>query len=61
MRPAVVVILHPVGEPLARLLERVEAGAAEELLLERLPEPLDLSKRHGMVRRAADMVHVVAA
>jgi hypothetical protein len=59
--PPVVVILHPVGEPIPCLLERVESGAAEELLLQRLPEPLDLPERHGVVRRTADVMHVVAA
>jgi hypothetical protein len=59
MRPLVVVILDPVGDPFAGLLEGLEARPHQELLLERLPEPLDLPQRHRMMRRAADVVDVV--
>ncbi|MEK7218022.1 MAG: hypothetical protein AAB728_01010, partial [Patescibacteria group bacterium] len=43
--PLVVVELHPVRQPLTRLLERLEPGALQELLLQRFPEPFDLSQR----------------
>ena len=60
MRAAVVVVLHPVADAFPRFLERLEAGAHQELLLQRLPEPLDLAQRHRMLRRAADVVDVIA-
>jgi len=60
MRPAVVVVLYPVADALPRLRERLEAGAHQELLLQRLPEPLDLAQRHRMLRPAPDMQHMIA-
>jgi hypothetical protein len=59
MRPPVVVVLDPVGNALARLLERLEARPHQELLFERLPEAFDLPQRRRMLRRAAQVVHVV--
>jgi len=43
MRPVVVVVLHPVRNAFLGFLERVEPGPHQELVLQRLPEPLDLS------------------
>jgi len=54
-----VVELHPVHQPLPRLLERLEPGTLQELLLQRFPEPFDLSQRLRMLRGAANVVHVV--
>ena len=59
MRPAVVVVLHPPREALPRLLERLEARLHQELVLERLPQPLDLPQRLRMLGRAAEVMDVV--
>ena len=55
----VVVVLDPVADPFPRFLERLEASPHQELLLQRLPEPLDLSQRHRMLRRTADVMDVI--
>jgi len=57
--PLVVVVLHPPRDPFPRLVQRLEARPGQEVVLERLPEPLDLPQRHRMMRRAADVVDVV--
>lgn len=59
MRALVVVILHPQAHALPRLLEGGELGAAEELIPDRFPEPLDFAQRHRVMRLAADVVDVV--
>jgi len=59
MRPPMVVVLHPPREALPRLVERLEACLDEELVLERLPQPLDLAQRLRMLRRAANVVDVI--
>jgi len=59
MRPAVVVVLHPPREALPRLVEGFEARLDEELVLERLPQSLDLAQCLGMLRRTADVMDVV--
>ena len=59
MRPPVVVVLHPPREALPRLVERLETRLIEELVLECLPQPLDLPQRLGMMRRTANMVDVI--
>ncbi len=59
MRSPVVVVLHPPREALPRLFKRFETRLDEELVLERLPQPLDLPQCFGMLRRAADMVDVI--
>jgi hypothetical protein len=51
----VVVILHPEGGALLGLLEAVELDALQKLVEDRLPEPLDLAKGHGMMRTGTDM------
>jgi hypothetical protein len=61
MRPLVVVVLHPQPDPLARRLETVELGSHQELFPDRLPEPLDLAQRHGMMRPAFDVMNPVLA
>ncbi len=54
-----VVVLHPVGDPFLSVLERIEPRPLQELLPDRLPEPLDLPQRHRVMRRAADVVDPV--
>jgi hypothetical protein len=60
MGPAMVVVLHPVSDPFARLFERLELRPLQELVLERLPEALDLPQRHRVMRGTADVMDVVA-
>ena len=55
----VVVVFDPVVYPLTRFLECLEPRPREELVLQRLPEPLDLPQRHGMMRGAADVVDMI--
>jgi hypothetical protein len=59
MRPLMVVIFYPPGDPFPRRLERVELRTAQELLPDRLPEPLDFPKRLGVVGLAAKMMDPV--
>jgi hypothetical protein len=49
VRPLVVVIFHPLPYPLLRIFKTLELRPCKELQKNRLPEPLDLPKRHGMV------------
>ena len=37
-------------DPLLRLLETPKLGPHQKLLIDRLPEPLNLSQRHRMMR-----------
>ncbi len=60
MSPLLVVIPNPPGNALARRLERVELRTAEELLPDRLPEPLDLPKGLRVMRLATKVMHPVA-
>ena len=55
----VIVVLHPPGETIPCLVKRIETRLDEELILERLPEPLNLAQRLGMMRRAANVMHVI--
>lgn len=55
----VVVVLDPVADPFPRFLERLEPRTREELVLQRLPEPLDLPQCHRMMRGAADVVDMI--
>jgi hypothetical protein len=50
MRSLVVVIGNPISQPLACIRERGKKGFLQELLPERLPEPLDLAQCHRMLR-----------
>lgn len=61
MGPLVVVVLHPQPHPLARRLETVKLGSHQELLPDRLPEPLDFAQSHGMMRSALDVVNPILA
>jgi len=54
-----VVVLDPQPDPFPRFLERLETSPHQELVLERLPEPLDLPQRHGMMRGTTDVVNVI--
>jgi len=57
--PLVVVILDPKGRTLASLLEAVKLRPLQKLPENRLPEPLDLPERHGVVGTGADMPDTV--
>jgi len=59
MRPLVVVVLHPQPNPVPRLLEAVKLGAAQKVLPDRFPEPLDLAQCHRVMRLAAEVVDPV--
>jgi hypothetical protein len=57
--PLVVVVLHPEGRALHRLLETVKLGALQILVQNRLPKTLDFSEGHRMVRAGADVLDPV--
>jgi hypothetical protein len=59
VRTLVVVILHPLTDTLLSVLETCELRSAQELHEDRLPEPLDLAKRHRVVRPRFDVVDSV--
>lgn len=59
MRALVVVVLHPQPNPLPRLVEAVELGAAEKLFPDRFPEPLHLAQRHRVLRLALEVMHPI--
>jgi len=59
VRALVVVVFHPQPDAVPRLLEGSELGATEELVPDRLPEPLDLAQRHRVMRLAAEVMDVV--
>jgi hypothetical protein len=61
VRPLVIVMLHPQPHPFAGRLEAVELRPHQELLPDRLPEPLDLAQGHGMMRPALDVVNPILA
>lgn len=56
MRPLKVVVADEVLESLLRIHDVREHGAAQELVPQRLPEPLDLAERLRMLRPAADVL-----
>jgi len=55
----VVEIVNPMLQPTAGVRERGEHGLLEKLAPDRLPESLDLSQGHGMLRRAAHVLHTL--
>jgi len=59
MRTLVIVILDPEFDPLAGRLEAVELGAGEELLPDGLPEALDFTEGHGVMRAGLEMRHPI--
>jgi hypothetical protein len=59
--PLVVVVLHPQTDPLPGRLETVKLGSHQKLFPDRLPEPLDLAERHGMMRPALDVMDPILA
>ena len=59
MGTAVVVIVYPDRNPLLCVCKAVELSAQQELLQDRLPEPLDFTQRHRMMRAASDMFYPV--
>jgi hypothetical protein len=54
-----VVITHPPQNTLPRLLEAHELRTPKKLPKYRLPEPLYLTQRHGMMRAGPDMLYSV--
>jgi hypothetical protein len=60
VRPAVVVVFHPVGKAFLSFIERLEPGARKELVLQRLPEAFDFPKRLRMMGLRTDMVDVIS-
>jgi len=59
VRPLVVVVLDPEDSSLHRLLEAVKLRPLQKLPQDRLPEPLDLTERHRVVRPGADVANPV--
>jgi hypothetical protein len=59
MGPFVVVVLDPQRGALYRLLEAVKLRPLQKLPQDRLPEPLDLTERHRVVRPGADVFNPV--
>ena len=59
MRPLMVVVLHPQPDSVPRLLKAVKLGATQKLLPDCLPEPLDLTQRHRVMRLAAEVMNMV--
>ncbi len=59
VRTFVVVVFDPQPHPFAGLLETVKLRPHQKVLPDRLPEPLDLAQRHGVMGRAADVVDAV--
>ena len=57
MRPLEVVVADEVLEPLLRVHDMREHRAAQELVPQRLPEPLHLAKRLRMLRSTADVLN----
>lgn len=60
VRPAVVVVFHPVGEALLGFIERFKPGARKELALQRLPETFDFPESLRMMGLRTDMVDVIS-
>ena len=56
MRTLMVVISHPMIQPLARVSERSKHCFFQELAPDRLPEPLDLTQGHRVLRCRPDML-----
>jgi hypothetical protein len=59
VRALVVVITHPPTDPLLRLLKAPELRPGQELLEDRLPEPLHLPQGHRVMRAGPDVLHPV--
>jgi len=57
MRSLVIVIMDPVLQSLAGIRERAEHRLLEKLPPDCLPEPLDLTQRHRVLRSATHMLH----
>jgi hypothetical protein len=60
MRPLVIVIGNPISQPLACVCKGGKDGFLQKLLPDRLPEPLDLAQRHGMLRCASNVADPLA-
>jgi hypothetical protein len=59
MRPLVVIVLDPQRGARHRLLEAVKLRPLQKLPQDRLPEPLDLTERHRVMRPGADVFDTV--
>ncbi|MDD5533664.1 MAG: hypothetical protein PHC52_12795 [Syntrophales bacterium] len=59
VRALVVVIANPPTDPFLRLLKAPKLRPGQELLEDRLPEPLHLPESHRMMRGRPDMLHPV--
>ena len=59
MRSFVVIIFDPKGGSLHGLLEAVELGAKQKLVLDAFPESLDLTQSHGMVGTRSNVLYPV--
>ena len=56
MRALVIVISHPMIQPLTRVSERSKHSLFQKLAPDRLPEPLDLAQGHRVLRRRPHML-----
>ena len=57
--PFMIVIRNPKMGPRYRLFETVELSPLEKLVLDRLPETLNFTERHWMMRARPDVLHTV--
>jgi hypothetical protein len=60
MRPLVIVIGNPISQPLACVRKGGKKGFLQELLPDRLPEPLDLAQCHRMPGGTAHVANPLA-
>ena len=60
MRTLVIVVRHPVANALTGIGEGGEDRVFEEFIKDGLPETLDFTQRHRVMRRAADVLHTLA-
>jgi hypothetical protein len=59
MRSFVIIVFDPKSASCHCLLEAVELGTEEKLVLDAFPEPLNLAQCHGMVGAGFDMFYPV--
>ena len=56
-----VVVLHPLPDPLLGFLKTPKLSPDQELLIDRLPKPLDLAQRHRVMCLRFDVFDPVFA
>jgi hypothetical protein len=61
MRPLMIVIADPMGQPLTGIGKGGKQRIGQELLPDRPPESLDLSQRHRVMGRTAYVLHPLPA